>query len=119
TNNINTSTFNADAQIILKKNNLAMLLVRRGNLVEAESTYRALLDLCGKTLPPEHMYVGIFRNNFGKCLTLAGKLDEAQRELDQSESLLKARLPEGHARLKRAQERRDALNARRQSAGGG
>ncbi|MFN8743989.1 MAG: tetratricopeptide repeat protein [Phycisphaerales bacterium] len=116
---LQSASGNADAELLGTMNNLAMLLVRRGNLVEAESTYRALLDLCGKTLPPEHMYVGIFRNNFGKCLTLAGKLDEAQRELDQSESLLKARLPEGHARLKRAQERRDALNARRQSAGGG
>ncbi|MFN9133575.1 MAG: tetratricopeptide repeat protein, partial [Phycisphaerales bacterium] len=67
---LQSASGNADAELLGTMNNLAMLLVRRGNLVEAESTYRDLLDLCGKTLPPEHMYVGIFRNNFGECLTL-------------------------------------------------
>jgi serine/threonine protein kinase/Tfp pilus assembly protein PilF len=110
---LQSASGNADAELLGTMNNLAMLLVKRGNLVEAERTYRTLLDLCEKTLPAEHLYLGIFRNNFGECLTLAGRFDEAQQELDISEALLKAKLPAGHARLKRADERRTLLGERR------
>lgn len=86
-------------------NNLAMLLQKRGDLTLAEEQYRELISLCESALPPDHIYTAIFRSNFGECLGLIGKRDEATKVLQVSLEVLEKKVGPDHARTIKARER--------------
>lgn len=90
-------------------NNLAMLLARTGRHAEAEAQYREVLALCAKGLPPDHLYIAIFRNNFGETLAALRKWDEAERELTESHAMLEAKAGPRHPRVVKAVERLVAM----------
>ncbi len=92
-------------------NNLAMLLQKRGDLAQAEAQYRELIALCESALPPDHVYTAMFRSNYGECLGLMGKRDEARRVLGASVEVLEKKLGSEHARTVKARERLAALGA--------
>ncbi len=92
-------------------NNLAMLYQARGRYAEASTLYEELLGLCAQSLPADHYYVAIFRNNYGDCLTDLKRYEEAERELVGSHGVLErsfgakhTRTQKGIVRLKRLYE---------------
>ncbi|MGE3108468.1 MAG: tetratricopeptide repeat protein [Phycisphaerales bacterium] len=91
-----------DPETWTSMNNLAMLQHSRGELEEARALYVELLDLCGQSLPADHYYVAIFRNNYGDCLTDLRRFDDAERELLSSTEVLEKSLGAGHARTIKA-----------------
>jgi tetratricopeptide (TPR) repeat protein len=60
------------------RNNLAMLLMREGDLAGAEREFVQVIGLASESLGAEHPYVMIFSNNYGECLTLMHRYAEAE-----------------------------------------
>lgn len=79
-------------------NNLAMLLQRKGRLEAAETQFVEMLALAAKALPADHPYRGLFRNNYGDCLTDLKKYSDAERELTESQGVLEKRFGPTHER---------------------
>lgn len=100
-------------------NNLAMLLMKRGKVEEAAVVYDELLTMAVPKAPTGDLYVAIFRNNYGECLTKLGRLIEADEQLTQSHAALVDVLKEGHPRLINSEKRRAELAAARREAEGG
>ncbi|MEO1130339.1 MAG: serine/threonine-protein kinase [Planctomycetota bacterium] len=96
-------------------NNLAMLLQRKGDVEEAALLYEELLDLCEQTLPADHYFTALFRNNYGSCLTALGRFSEAQAALEDSHRVLVATFGEEHPRVLKSTERRAELDRRKRS----
>lgn len=90
-------------------NNLAMLYQTQGRIVEARALYEELLGLCAQTLPADHYYLAIFRNNYGDCLTDAGAYEDAERALLDSQKLLEKTFGKEHPRVKKGEGRLERL----------
>lgn len=89
-------------------NNLASLLVRTGRPEEAEPVYRDLLERTVSIAGAEHFFVGIFRSNYGECLTMLGRDIEAIEVLTEAVRVLEASLGPAHERTLTASARLDA-----------
>jgi eukaryotic-like serine/threonine-protein kinase len=107
----------ADPEMWAPMNNLAMLLMNKGDMKGAEKEFGDLLALVRSALPADHPIGAIYRNNYGECLTKIGRLDEAEKELSESLAVLKAKLGDGHARVKKGQDRLTALEVARGARG--
>ncbi|USN98641.1 MAG: tetratricopeptide repeat protein [Phycisphaeraceae bacterium] len=92
-------------------NNLASLLVHEGKAGEAEPIYRDLLDRTVSIVGPEHFFTGIFRSNYGECLTKLGRRDDAIAALTEAIRVLEAALGPDHERVKTAKARLEAAEA--------
>ena len=98
----------ADVETFGTQNNLAMLLMKRGILEGAETEFRSLLDEARGKLGDGHVYVHLFANNLGECLTKQHRYDEALELLRTSHAGLVATFGEEHDRVKKSQARMDA-----------
>jgi len=91
-----------DPETWTSMNNLAMYYQTRGKPELAEPLYVEVLALCDKTLPPEHLYTALFRNNYGECLVDLGRFEEAEGRLLRSLAVLEAGFGPAHARTQKA-----------------
>ncbi|MCA9304693.1 MAG: tetratricopeptide repeat protein, partial [Phycisphaerales bacterium] len=91
-------------------NNLAMLLMSSGKPEEAGPLFDELLAMCDSSLPADHYYTALFRNNQGECLTMLGKYAEARSALLRSHPVLVRTFGEEHTRTTKSQSRIDRLN---------
>ncbi|MBS0188449.1 MAG: serine/threonine protein kinase [Planctomycetes bacterium] len=99
----------ADPESWGQLNNLASLLVKLNRAAEAEKLYRELFAAAEGKLPADHIVRAIYRNNFGECLLVEGKLDEAKVELDESDRVIRAFFKPEHPRVKKSQDRIEKL----------
>ena len=91
------------------RNNLAMLLMRKGDLKGAEKEFVTALDATSQHLGAEHPYVMIFANNYGALLTQLGRHVEAERLLLNTHAQMNKSLGPAHPRVVTARERLAAL----------
>jgi tetratricopeptide (TPR) repeat protein len=91
-----------DAETFGTQNNLAMLLMKRGDLEGARNEFVKLLADTRKVLGNGHVYVHLFANNYGECLTKLGRYDEALKELRASHEGLVATFGPEHDRVKKS-----------------
>jgi len=91
-------------------NNLAMLLMSSGKPEDAEPLFDELLAICDSSLPADHYYTALFRNNQGECMTMLGRYPEARSALLRSHPILAKTFGEDHARTMKSQTRIDRLN---------
>lgn len=98
-----------DADSWNQYNNLAMLLQAEKRYDEALELYEELLAGCRGKLPADHWALAIYRNNYGQCLTEAGRYEQAEKELSESHAVLLAFFKEGHPRVLKSQERIENL----------
>jgi eukaryotic-like serine/threonine-protein kinase len=103
------STGGRDPETWSSYNNLAMLLQSQGKLEEAKAYYQTLLALCEASLPADHVYTALFRNNYGECLLLMGDVQAAQSQLNSSHNILLNTFGSGHPRVEKSQGRLDKL----------
>jgi serine/threonine protein kinase len=101
----------ADPEAWAQFNNLAMLMVKRGRAQEADAVYREFLSVEQTSLPDDHYYLAIFRNNHGACLTALGRLDEADALLTASLPIIEKQFGPTHARTVSALRRLAELRA--------
>lgn len=87
------------------RNNLAMLLMKRGRLPEALVEFNTLSAQVRERLGVDHPFAAIFDSNRGECLAKMGRLDEARRVLEDSYARLKARFGTTHERTRTAAQR--------------
>lgn len=83
------------------RNNLAMLLSKRGKHAEAIATIDDVVAHAGTELGAEHPYMGIFRSNQGLILAHAGRRDGALAAFAAAQPILDAKLGPEHDRSKR------------------
>jgi hypothetical protein len=91
-----------DSELLATRNNLAMLLTRKGQFAEAEREFQTLLTAALASLPADHAYVAIFRSNFGHSLTAAGKPALALPLLEAAYPVLEGAMGVGHRRTRDA-----------------
>lgn len=92
------TTGGADPEMWSAINNLAMLLMKEGKLDEASEQFRDLIQTCEPTVPADHPYLAIFRNNYGECLTRQRVYEGAETELLKSQKVLEKKLGAEHPR---------------------
>ena len=80
-------------------NNLAGLLRDHDRPTEAIELYRELLRLADEALPKGHWYRFLFQSGLGRSLALAGRYEDAERELLASSAGLTGSLGAGHTRV--------------------
>jgi len=102
----------AEPSLITPRNDLAMLLMKRGDPAAALPEFDGLMPWAERLLGPEHAYVAIFRGNRGQCLALLGRLEDARAELEASHRQLVAAFGPTHARTKVSAERLAAVYGR-------
>jgi eukaryotic-like serine/threonine-protein kinase len=68
--------------------NLATVYLTRGELPRAEGMFEQALAVYAKTLPPDHMRIGIARGRLGRTLLRAGRYAEARHALLEAERVL-------------------------------
>ena len=54
----------------------------------AKEQFRELLEVCEPTVPADHPFLAIFRNNYGECLTRLGAFEAAEAQLLKSQTVL-------------------------------
>lgn len=91
-----------DSELLATRNNLAMLLTRKGALAEAEQEFARLLSAARATLPESHVYIAMFRSNHGHLLNARGRPAEARAELEAAYPVLEAALGASHRRTRDA-----------------
>ncbi len=94
-----------DAETFATQNNLAMLLMKRGDLEGARREFVSLLAATRQVLGDDHVYGHLFANNYGDCLTKLGRYDEALKELRASHEGLVATFGAEHERVKKSSAR--------------
>lgn len=99
----------ADPEVWGALNNLAMLLMQAGKLEESREQFAELIAACEKSLPSDHYVVGIFRSNYGECLTKLGEYAAAEAALLKSHTVLVDKLGASHARTQKVESRLIAL----------
>jgi serine/threonine protein kinase len=99
----------AFAQTMGLRNNLAMLLGKRGQHEEARELMKTLLDDTRAQLGEKAAPLGIFLSNAGLLDHQAGRIGEARQKLTQAIELLTASMGAEHPRAVMAKERLAAL----------
>ena len=94
------------------RNNLAMLLMKRGRQREALAEFDILDAQVRARLGNDHPFAAIFASNRGECLAQLGRLDEARRVLEDSHARLLARFGPAHERTRTAAQRLAAVYER-------
>lgn len=94
------------------RNNLAMLLLKRGRATEALGEFDTLAAQVAARLGSEHPFAAIFASNRGECLARLGRLQEARAELEASHARLLARFGAAHERTRTAATRLAAVYRR-------
>ncbi len=89
-----------NAAVIEIQRNLALVLHDAGNLVEAESQYRQVVDAMRRTLP-RHPQLGVDVNNLATLLVDQGRLDEAIATFGDAAAQRTATLGPDHAAVAR------------------
>ncbi len=84
------------------RNNLAMLLMKRGHLADALAQFDLLATQVRARLGADHPFAAIFDSNRGDCLARMGRLEEARRVLEGSHARLEARFGAAHERTRTA-----------------
>ncbi len=102
---IQTEAKTAYSETFGTRNNLAMLLLRQGDLKAAEQEFIKVLDAAAEHLGPDHPYVMIFANNYGECLTRMRRFDQAESLLLKTQSALSKSLGSKHDRVAKARAR--------------
>lgn len=87
------------------RNNLAMLLLKRGQRREALAEFDTLSLRVRERLGVDHPFSAIFDSNRGECLAQLGRFDEARQVLEDSHARLKARFGAQHERTRTAAQR--------------
>lgn len=87
------------------RNNLAMLLMKKGDLAAAEQEFIGVLDLASEHLGAEHPYVLVFANNYGECLTQMRRFKEAEPLLLRTQTALLKVFGAQHDRVLKARAR--------------
>jgi eukaryotic-like serine/threonine-protein kinase len=103
------TTGGADPEMWSAINNLAMLLMKEGKLDEASEQFRDLIQTCEPTVPADHPFLAIFRNNYGECLTRQHVYESAEAELLKSQRVLEKKLGAEHPRTVKGAGRLAAL----------
>lgn len=93
------------SELLATRNNLAMLLTRKGQFDEALSQFDILLKAALAALPEDHAYVAIFRSNFGDSLNKAGQAAAARPLLEAAYPILEKSMGAQHKRTRDAAER--------------
>lgn len=91
-------------------NNLGMLLIAGGQPEKAEPLFVELLAMCDTSLPTDHYYTALFRNNYAECLIALGKLEEAQNALNASHGVIEKTFGQDHSRTRKSIARHDQLD---------
>ncbi len=94
-----------DSELLGTRNNLAMLLARKGELDESISQFELLLKAGLAALPEDHAYVAIFRSNYGDTLNKAGKPALARPLLEAAFPVLERGMGATHKRTRDAAQR--------------
>jgi len=89
-----------DSELLATRNNLAMLLTRKGQFEEALSQFDILLKAALAALPADHAYVAIFRSNYGDSLNKAGKAAQARPLLEAAFPILEKSMGAQHKRTR-------------------
>ncbi len=98
--------------ILTARNDLALLLSRRGRYDEAIALTRAMLaDGPAQLGAADHPLMGIYRSNHGRVLGRAGRRDEALAAFAAAQPLLDAKLGPEHDRSKRNRDYAQQLRA--------
>ena len=87
------------------RNNLAMLLMRKGDLAGAEREFIQVIGLASENLGAEHPYVMIFSNNYGECLTLMHRYADAEPLLLRTQAALSKLMGADNPRVLKARAR--------------
>lgn len=94
------------------RNNLGMLLMKRGRYADALAEFDTLSQQVRQRLGAEHPFAAIFASNRGECLAKLGRLDDARRVLEDSHARLLKRFGAEHARTRTAAQRLAEVYAR-------
>lgn len=76
------------ADTATSRNNLAVILLERGNAAEAAVQFAACLETWRKRLGERHLFVAIGHGNLGDSLMRQGRLDEDEQQLRQAAAML-------------------------------
>ncbi|HEX4871600.1 MAG TPA: serine/threonine-protein kinase [Nevskiaceae bacterium] len=87
------------------RNNLAMLLVKRGDLRAARGEFATVHQRARELLGADHLFTAVFASNYGDCLTRLGEPASALPLLEEARRTLEARLGADHARSRTVRER--------------
>ena len=88
--------------LLIARNDLGLLLSRRGRYDEAIALMRSVLaDGPGLLGSADHPMMGIYQSNYGRVLGRAGKRGEALAAFAAAQPLLDAKLGPGHERSAR------------------
>jgi len=96
-------------ELFTLQNNLAMLLMNKGDLTESHKIFSQLLDNVTELLGQEHIYYAIFVGNFGELLLKQKEFAKAKPLLQKSYEKLAATFGENHNRTLKAQKRLEQL----------
>jgi tetratricopeptide (TPR) repeat protein len=94
------------------RNNLGMLLMKRGRYADALVEFDTLSQQVQQRLGADHPFAAIFASNRGECLAKLGRLDDARRVLEDSHARLLKRFGGEHARTRTAAQRLADVYAR-------
>ena len=83
-------------------NNFALALQKAGRFDEALPMFHRAVTGAEEEIGIEHWITGAFRGNMGRCLVAMGKLEEAEKELLESNRVLVAKLGPEHAQAKQS-----------------
>jgi tetratricopeptide (TPR) repeat protein len=99
-----------EPELLAVMNNLAMMLVTRGDAAGAATVFADLKARAEAALPKGHFLTAIFTNNYGACLTTLGRYEEARPMLEESLAVLEKALGDKHDRVIKGRTRLDRLN---------
>ncbi len=98
-------------QMLAASNNLAMLLLTRGDAAPAAKEFERLLAEAERLLGAEHPSLAIFQANYGWCLHHLDRSEEATQILELSLDRLRPVLGDAHPRINLTEERLGIVRA--------
>ncbi|MGH7132162.1 MAG: tetratricopeptide repeat protein [Phycisphaerales bacterium] len=87
---------------LITVNNLGLGLQKAGRPDEALPMFQRAVGGAEEVIGVEHWITGAFRGNLGRCLGALNRLEEAEKELLESNRVLVAKLGPGHAQAKQS-----------------
>ena len=87
------------------RNNLGMLLMKRGRFEDALREFETLDAQVRARLGADHPFAAIFASNRGECLGKLGRFEEARHVLEESLARLQAKFGSAHERTLKAADR--------------